>query len=34
VRPGGAYRYYSYLAGYGPADAGEGFAVAARRGVL
>jgi capsular exopolysaccharide synthesis family protein len=36
VRPGGAYRYYSYIPGYGTADEGEGFALAtrAKRGVL
>jgi capsular exopolysaccharide synthesis family protein len=36
VRPGGMYRYYSYLSGYATADEREGFAVAGRqaRGVL
>ena len=36
VQPGGMYRYYSYLSGYGTADEREGFAVAGRqaRGVL
>ena len=36
VRPGGIYRYYSYLSGYGTSDEREGFAVAGRQahGVL
>jgi len=36
VRPGGMYRYYSYLSGYATSDEREGFAVAGRRarGVL
>jgi len=36
VRPGGMYRYYSYLSGYAAADEREGYAVAGRkaRGVL
>src|SRR2546428_2386523 len=36
VRPGGMYRYYSYLSGYATADEQAGFAVAGRqaRGVL
>lgn len=36
VQPGGMYRYYSYLSGYGTADEREGYAVAGRRarGVL
>ena len=36
VRPGGMYRYYSYLSGYAAVDEREGYAVAGRkaRGVL
>jgi len=36
VRPGGMYRYYSYLSGYATADEREGYAIAGRRarGVL
>ncbi len=36
VRPGGMYRYYSYLSGYATVDEREGYAVAGRkaRGVL
>ena len=36
VRPGGMYRYYSYLSGYATTDEREGYAVAGRqaRGVL
>jgi tyrosine-protein kinase Etk/Wzc len=36
VRPGGMYRYYSYLSGYGTADEREGYALAGRkpRGML
>jgi capsular exopolysaccharide synthesis family protein len=36
VRPGGAYRYYGYISGYGTADEGEGFALpqGRPRGVL
>ena len=36
VTPGGAYRYYSYIPGYGTADESEGFALPTRgkRGVL
>ena len=36
VRPGGMYRYYSYLSGYATANEQEGYAIAGRkaRGVL
>ena len=34
VRPGGGYRYYAYLSGYGTTDEGTAIAAPGRRGML